>query len=66
MFIIILSEYDTAILVQELSQQGTSRYFQVAIINFSVRNIVHTIAYFKLQIATIQILFVHVARRMYK
>jgi hypothetical protein len=66
MYIIILSEHDAAILVQELSQQGTSRDFQVAIINFSVRSIVNTIVYFKLQIVTIQILFVHVARRMYK
>ncbi len=36
--------------VGELSQQGTNRDFQVAIINFLIRNIVRAIGYFKLQI----------------
>jgi hypothetical protein len=38
-----------------LSQQGTNREFQVAIVNFLVRTIVGAIAYFKLQIANNQI-----------
>jgi hypothetical protein len=41
--------------VWEMSQQDTNIDFQVAIIHFPVRNIVRTIAYFKLHIVTLQI-----------